>query len=50
MVEPEDVVLAQDDPRTRFQGDRALDLATVHETDSAVLKNNQKKFKKISRK
>ena len=37
MVEPEDVVLAQDDPGASFQDDRALDLPTVDEADGAIL-------------
>ena len=37
MVEPEDVVLAQDDPGAGFQDDRALNLATVDEADGAIL-------------
>jgi hypothetical protein len=41
MVEPEDMVLSKDDPRSGLQGDRALDLSTVDETDGSVLKDNK---------
>jgi hypothetical protein len=40
MVEPEDMVLSKDDSRSGLQGDRALDLSTVDETDGSVLKDN----------
>jgi hypothetical protein len=38
VVEPEDVVLAEDDPGTRLEDDRALDLASVDKADGAILK------------
>jgi hypothetical protein len=41
MIEPEYVILSEDNSRSSFQDDWTFDFAAIHETDSAILKKIQ---------